>query len=257
MKSDTQGLAAEAASKVPALTLGFWVIKIACTTLGETGGDWVSMSLDLGYSVGSSIFLAMFICFVLAQVKARQFHPYLYWATIIATTMLGTTMADFADRSVGIGYPGGVAIIGALLALSLAIWYATRRSVSVQRIMTQKVEWFYWITILLSQTLGTALGDWVAGDDRGGLGLGYGTGTLIFCTGLVIVALLYFFTRVSRTWLFWACFILTRPLGATLGDLLDKPISAGGMQISRLSVSIVLLAFIAMCVALIPSNRST
>jgi uncharacterized membrane-anchored protein len=252
MTADTRNFSDRAIRKIPEATLGFWIIKVACTTLGETGGDWVSMSLNIGYLVGSAIFLALFIGFVLGQVKVKQFHPFLYWATIVATTMLGTTMADFADRSLGIGYPGGVAIIGTLLAASLAIWYAVQRTIAVQSIVTEKAEWFYWVTILLSQTLGTALGDWVAGSDRGGLGVGYAFSTLIFCTGLAVVATCYFWTRVSRTALFWIAFILTRPLGATVGDLLDKPIAAGGLQISRFSVSVTLLVFIAACILLLP-----
>jgi uncharacterized membrane-anchored protein len=241
-------------SKVPEVTLGFWAIKIAATTLGETGGDWVSMSLNLGYLVGSAIFLALFIALVYAQVKARQFHRFLYWATIVATTTLGTTLADFADRSLGIGYPGGTALVVTLLIVNLAIWYRAEGTVSVESIVTARVEWFYWITILFSQTLGTALGDWVAGEDRGGLGIGYEYGAMLFGAGLIIVAALYFWTRVSRTALFWWAFILTRPLGATLGDFLDKPVAQGGLHVSRLYASAILLAFIVVCIVLIPQR---
>jgi uncharacterized membrane-anchored protein len=244
----------QAVSKVPAVTLGFWLIKIAATTLGETGGDWVTMSLKLGYLVGTGIFAVLFVLLVAGQVRAGRFHPVLYWATIVATTTLGTTMADFADRSVGLGYPGGVAIVAALLVASLAIWYSQEGTVSVQSIVRPKVEWFYWITILFSQTLGTALGDWLAGTDRGGLGLGYERGALVFSAGLVIVAALYFWTRVSHTLLFWAAFILTRPLGATVGDFLDKPVAQGGLQLSRLYASLALLLFMAACIALIPQR---
>ncbi len=206
-----------AASKVPEATLGFWVIKIAATTLGETGGDWVTMTLSLGYLIGTVIFLGL----VAGQVKADTFHPFLFWVTIVATTTLGTTMADFTDRSLSVGYPGGVAIVLALLVASFATWYWVEGTVSVESITTPRVEWFYWCTILFSQTLGTALGDWAAGSDRGGLGLGYEYGAVIFGVGLAILAALYVWTKISHTLLFWAAFILTRPLGATLGDLLE------------------------------------
>src|SRR3984957_2593891 len=200
-------------SKVPEVTLVFWIIKIAATTLGETGGDTVSMSMNLGYLLGSAIFAAIFIVAVAAQIKATRFHPWLYWATIIATTMVGTTLADFADRSLGIGYTGGSSLLFILLMASLAIWYRSAGSVSVETITSPKVEMFYWGTILFSQTLGTALGDWMADTNK----LGYEGGALVFGAGLALVGASYFFTNVSRTVLFWAAFILTRPLGATLG----------------------------------------
>ena len=257
MKDSAMNFADEAVSKVPQVTLGFWVIKVAATTLGETGGDWVSMSLKLGYLIGSAIFFVFFVALVSAQIKARDFHPFLYWATIIATTTLGTTMADFADRSLGIGYPGGVALVVALLAASLAAWYRSQGTVSVESIVTAKAEWFYWVTILFSQTLGTALGDWTAGADRGGLGLGYELGALIFGAGLLVVAALYVWTRISRTALFWIAFVLTRPLGATLGDLLDKPLAQGGLDFSRLAASAILVACIVAGVALIPQRPAT
>jgi uncharacterized membrane-anchored protein len=247
-------LAEDIVTKVPAVTFGFWVIKVAATTLGETGGDWVTMSLSLGYLIGTVIFTVIFIGLVAAQVNAGKFHPFLYWATIVATTTLGTTLADFADRSLGVGYPGGVAIVSSLLLASLAIWYFVEGTVSVQSIISPRVEWFYWCTILFSQTLGTALGDWVAGSDRGGLGLGYEYGAFIFGIGLAIVAALYFWTKISHTLLFWAAFILTRPLGATLGDLLDKPVANGGLHLSRLYASLILLAFIVICILLIPQR---
>ncbi|WGS52018.1 hypothetical protein LFL96_27820 [Paraburkholderia sp. D15] len=256
MKGSTGSMARQAISKVPEVTMGFWVIKVAATTLGETGGDWVSMSLNLGYLIGSAIFLALFVGLVAAQVNARAFHRFLYWGTIVATTTLGTTLADFADRSLGIGYPGGTAVVVTLLVLSLAIWYRSEGTVSVQSVVTAKAEWFYWITILFSQTLGTALGDWVAGDDRGGLGLGYEYGAMLFGAGLIVVAALYFWTRVSRTALFWAAFILTRPLGATLGDFLDKPVAQGGLHISRLYASAILLVFIVVCIVLVPKRAA-
>ena len=257
MKSDARRILEKAISKVPQVTLGFWIIKVAATTLGETGGDWVTMSLKVGYLIGSAIFAVIFIGLVSGQIKAERFHPFLYWATIIATTTLGTTIADFFDRSLGVGYPGGAAIVLALLLASLAIWYKVEGTVSVQSITTPKAEWFYWITILFSQTLGTALGDWVAGKDRGGLGLGYEYGALIFGVGLAIVAALYFWTRISHTLLFWAAFILTRPLGATLGDFLDKPIADGGLHVSRLYASLILLVFIVASVVLIPQRPVT
>jgi uncharacterized membrane-anchored protein len=244
-------------SKVPEVTLGFWVIKVAATTLGETGGDWVTMSLKLGYLIGTAIFAAIFIALVYSQVRSGRFHPTLFWATIVGTTTLGTTIADLADRSVGLGYPGGVAVVATLLVASLGVWYWSERSISVSSINKPKVEWFYWVTILFSQTLGTALGDWLAGSDRGGLGLGYETGALIFAAGLLIVGALYFWTKVSHTLLFWIAFVLTRPLGATLGDFLDKPVSQGGMHLSRLYASLVLVVFIAICVKLIPQRPAS
>jgi uncharacterized membrane-anchored protein len=246
----------EALGKVPAVTLGFWIVKVLATTLGETGGDWVTMSLNLGYLVGSAIFALIFVGLVAGQIKAAKFRPTLYWATIVATTTLGTTMADFADRSLGIGYPGGVAIVAALLAASLAIWRWSEGTVSVQSVTTPKAEWFYWCTILFSQTLGTALGDWTAGSDLGGLGLGYEYGALVFGGALAVVAVLYYRTRISHTVLFWAAFILTRPLGATVGDLLDKPVAQGGLNFSRLVASILLLALIVAGIRLIPQRAA-
>ncbi|MFD1559724.1 hypothetical protein ACFSHT_29480 [Paraburkholderia silviterrae] len=256
MNSNARNAVDHALSKVPELTLGFWIVKIAATTLGETGGDWVTMSLNLGYLVGTLIFLAAFVVLVAAQVRARQFHAYLYWATIVATTTLGTTLADFCDRSLGLGYPGGVAIIVVLLAASLAIWYRVEGTVSIESVATVRVEWFYWTTILFSQTLGTALGDWVAGEDRGGLGLGYEMGAAIFGAGLVVVGLLWLSRRASRTALFWAAFVLTRPLGATLGDLLDKPLAQGGLEFSRFYASGILFAFMLACIMLIPQRAA-
>jgi len=208
-------------SKVPELTLVFWVIKILATTLGETGGDAVSMSMNLGYLVGTAIFAVLFLLAVSAQIKAKRFHPTLYWTTIIATTTVGTTLADFADRSLGIGYTGGSSLLFALLMLSLAVWYKTLGSVSVNTVSEPKAEFFYWITIMFSQTLGTALGDWTADT----AGLGYTGGAVVFGSLLLIVLAAYLWTNISKTALFWAAFILTRPLGAVVGDFLDKPIS--------------------------------
>ena len=239
------------------MTLGFWLIKIAATTLGETGGDWVTMSLSLGYLLGTAIFAATFVVLVAAQIRSNRFHPLLYWATIVATTTLGTTLADFFDRSLGLGYPGGVAIVASLLAASLAIWYWQEGTVSVQSILRPKAEWFYWCTILFSQTLGTALGDWMAGSDRGGLGLGYEHGAIIFGAALAVVAALYFWSLVSHTLLFWTAFILTRPLGATLGDFLDKPMAQGGLEVNRLTASLALLACMLVAVLLIPQRPAS
>ncbi|MBC8731534.1 hypothetical protein [Paraburkholderia sp. UCT2] len=254
MNSNPSQTRAHAVSKVPQITLGFWIIKIAATTLGETGGDWVTMSLKLGYLIGTAIFAVIFIGLVAGQIRAERFNASLYWATIVATTTLGTTLADFVDRSVGVGYPGGVVIVFALLLASLGVWYKSEGTVAVQNVTTPKAEWFYWVTILFSQTLGTALGDWVAGSDEGGLGLGYEYGALIFGGGLMIVGALYYWSRLSRTAIFWAAFILTRPLGATLGDLLDKPISQGGLEISRLYASVILVSFMALCVIFLPQR---
>ncbi|MBX3660695.1 MAG: hypothetical protein KF740_19850 [Ramlibacter sp.] len=235
MKSSSQ----QTLAKVPEVTLGFWFIKIAATTLGETGGDAVSMSMHLGYLVGTGIFAAIFLAAVIAQVRAKGFHPFLYWTTIIATTTVGTTLADFADRSLGIGYAGGSGLLLALLLGSLFVWHRTLGSVSVSTVSSPRAEAFYWLTIMFSQTLGTALGDWTADT----AGLGYTGAAVVFGGLLAVVVAAYGWTRVSRTLLFWAAFILTRPLGAVVGDFLDKPVSAGGLALSRYSASAVLLAF--------------
>jgi len=244
----------EAVAKVPAVTLGFWIAKVAATTLGETGGDWVTMSLRLGYLIGTGIFAILFIGLVYGQVKAARLHAAVYWATIVATTTLGTTMADFFDRSIGVGYPSGAGIIGALLAVSLLVWHRAEGTISIASVTTPRAEWFYWCTILFSQTLGTALGDWTAGDDRGGLGLGYEQAALIFGGALLVIAALYFWTRTNRTLLFWLAFVLTRPLGATVGDFLDKPLSQGGLQFNRLYASLALLAAMVVCVLVLPQR---
>lgn len=233
-------------SKVPEVTLLFWIIKIAATTLGETGGDAVSMSMHLGYLVGTAIFAVIFLVAVLAQIKATTFHPFLYWATIIATTTVGTTLADFADRSLGIGYAGGSALLLALLLGSLFVWYRTLGSVAVNTVSSPKAEMFYWVTIMFSQTLGTALGDWTAGT----AGLGYTGAALVFGVMLAAVVAAYFWTKISRTALFWAAFILTRPLGAVVGDFLDKPVSAGGLALSRYTASAALFVFILLSILL-------
>ena len=231
-------------SKVPEVTLIFWIIKIAATTLGETGGDAVSMSMNLGYLVGTAIFGAIFLVAVAAQIKAKGFHTLLYWTTIIATTTVGTTLADYADRSLGIGYAGGSSLLFALLMASLAIWYRSLGTVSVDTVSSPKAEMFYWVTIMFSQTLGTALGDWTADT----AGLGYGGGAMVFSALLAIVVAAYYWTNISRTLLFWAAFIITRPLGAVVGDFLDKPLGAGGLALSRYSASAFLLASILSCI---------
>ncbi|MGA7828723.1 MAG: hypothetical protein WCA04_13740 [Geobacteraceae bacterium] len=235
-----------ALSKVPEVTIIFWIIKIAATTLGETAGDAVSMSMNLGYLVATGLFAAIFLVSVIVQVKARDFHPFLYWITIIATTTVGTTLADFADRSLGIGYAGGTSLLLALLLSSLLVWYLALGTVSVATVITPKAEMFYWLTIMFSQTLGTALGDWTADT----AGLGYGGAAILFVIMLGFVAAAYFRTNMSRTLLFWSAFILTRPLGAALGDFLDKPHSAGGLALSRYSASEALLLSIVACIVL-------
>ena len=243
---------AYAVSKVPEVTLLFWVLKIAATTLGETGGDAVSMSMNLGYLVGTGIFAVIFLAAVAIQIQAKTFHPALYWTTIIATTTVGTTMADFADRSLGIGYAGGSALLLALLLTSLALWYRTLGSISVDTVDSPRAEMFYWVTIMFSQTLGTALGDWTADN----AGLGYTGSALLFSALLALVAAAYYWTRISRTILFWIAFVLTRPLGAVVGDFLDKPLSAGGLALSRYSASAALLAFILVCLVIFPQRAS-
>ena len=230
-------------SKVPAVTLAFWIIKIGATTLGETGGDALSMTMHLGYAASTAIFFAIFIAVVTAQVAARSFHAFLYWAVIVATTTAGTTMADYADRSLGIGYVGGSLILFAILMIVLGSWWLSVGSVSVNNIATPKVEMFYWIAILFSNTLGTALGDFLADS-----GLGYEGAALVFAGGLALIAAAYFYTRISHALLFWSAFILTRPLGATVGDILTKPHANGGLDLSRISssaiIAILIVAFI-------------
>jgi uncharacterized membrane-anchored protein len=238
-----------ALSKVPEVTLGFWIIKIAATTLGETGGDALSMSLNLGYAVSTGIFFALFAVAVVAQIKAKRFHPFLYWAVIVATTLAGTTLADFCDRSLGIGYTGGSTLLFVLVMATLALWRWTQGTVSFDRITSPKVEAFYWTTILASNTLGTALGDWVADSIDSFIG-----GVAIFAAAIAVVALLYFFTKIPRTILFWSAFILTRPLGATLGDTLTKPISEHGLNLSRFTSTAVIAVFMIACILLFPQR---
>jgi uncharacterized membrane-anchored protein len=237
-------------SKVPAVTLTFWVIKIAATTLGETGGDAVSMTLNWGYALSSALFIGLFVVAVAAQISARSFHPFLYWFVIIATTTAGTTMADFADRALGIGYPGGSLILFALLMASLGVWYWRAGSIAVDTVASPRIELFYWTTILFSQTLGTALGDWMADTND----LGYERGALVFAACLAVIAAAYVRTNVSRTLLFWSAFILTRPLGATIGDFLDKPVADGGMAFGRFSASAILAAVMVACIVFLPQR---
>ena len=240
----------EVFSKVPEVTLVFWIIKIFATTLGETGGDALSMSMNLGYLVSTGIFAAIFAIAIMVQILAKKFHPVVYWTTIIATTTVGTTLADFADRSLGIGYAGGSTILFILLMASLMLWYRVLGSVAVDTVSSPISEVFYWITIMFSQTLGTALGDWTADTAD----FGYGGGAVIFGTMLAIIAVAYYRTKISHTILFWAAFILTRPLGAVVGDLLDKPINKGGLAISRYSASLGLIAVIVLCIFIFPHN---
>ena len=240
----------KALSKVPAVTLGFWVIKIAATTLGETGGDAVTMSMNLGYLVGSAIFTAILAVAVDAQMSAKRFRPFLYWAVIVATTTTGTTLADFADRSLGIGYVGGSSLLFVLLMSVLGLWYWSQGSVAVATVTSPKAEGFYWATIMFSQTLGTALGDFLADTS----GLGYEGGALVFAAALAIVTACYFYTGISRTVLFWSAFILTRPLGATVGDLLDKPRADGGLALDRFTASAVLAICIIASILVIPQK---
>ncbi|MGH8042092.1 MAG: COG4705 family protein [Rudaea sp.] len=242
----------EELSKVPEVTLVFWIIKIAATTLGETGGDTVSMSMNIGYLMATAIFAVIFLVAVSAQISARRFHPFLYWLTIIATTTVGTTLADFSDRSLGIGYAGGTSLLLILLIVSLATWYWTLGSISVNTVYSAKAEMFYWLTIMFSQTLGTALGDWTADS----AGLGYGGGAIVFSALLTLVAAAYFRTKISRTVLFWIAFVLTRPLGAVVGDFLDKPVAAGGLALSRYTASAVLLVFIVACILVFPQRAA-
>ncbi len=256
--STSDSLLRHAASKVPEVTLGFWIVKILATTLGETGGDAVTMSwlhADVhphngGYLIGTGIFLAVFVAAVIAQIMAKKFDPWIYWIAIVASTTVGTAMADLFDRSLGIGYTGGSSILLACVLGSLAIWYLTLGSINVQTVATPKVEIFYWITITFSQTLGTALGDWMA--DSGGLG--YAGGALVFGAGLAVLAALYFWTDVSRVALFWAAFILTRPLGATVGDFLDKPVHDGGLAFSRPIASAIIAVIIVALVVILPQR---
>jgi len=246
------------ASKVPAVTLGFWIIKILATTLGETGGDTVTMSwlgettphpVPNGYLIGTAIFGVLLVALVWAQIRARSFNPWLYWATIVASTTCGTTLADFADRSLGIGYPGGSLLLLAAVLLSLLAWHRSLGTVDVNRVTGPREETFYWITITFSQTLGTALGDWIAD-----AGPGYGGGALVFGAALAGLAALYYSTNVSRVALFWMAFILTRPLGATVGDFLDKPLAKGGLELSRPLASAALGAVIVVLILVLPQR---
>ena len=250
MSGVTKQASKQALSKIPAVTLGFWVIKILATTLGETGGDTVTMTLSWGYLAGVALFAVALVALVAAQISAKRFHPVLYWATIVASTTFGTTLADFADRSLGIGYTGGSLLLLCCVLATLGLWHWSAGTVSVNTVSTPKVEAFYWATITFSQTLGTALGDWLA--DTGGIG--YERGALVFTAGLIVVAALYFWTSASRVTLFWVAFILTRPLGATVGDFLDKPVSNGGLDVSRPLASAVIAALIVAAIIVLPQR---
>jgi uncharacterized membrane-anchored protein len=248
----------EMLSKVPAVTFGFWIIKVLATTLGETGGDSVTMTwlgettdhpVPNGYLIGTVIFGVLLVGLVFAQIRARKFNPWLYWATIVASTTCGTTLADFADRSLGIGYPGGSLLLLACVLASLFAWYRTVGTVDVNTVTSPREETFYWITITFSQTLGTALGDWIAD-----AGLGYSGGALVFGAALALLAILYFTTSLSRVLLFWAAFILTRPLGATVGDFLDKPVAKGGLEWSRPLATGILAAVIVLLILVSPQK---
>ena len=247
-----------ALSKVPAVTIGFWIIKILATTLGETGGDAVTMSMfhadknahNGGYLLGMGIFLVIFVVAAIAQIATKRFNPWVYWFAIVASTTVGTAMADYFDRSLGIGYTGGASILLAFVLGSLALWYFTLGSIDVDSVTTPKVETFYWVTIMFSQTLGTALGDWMADDT----GLGFEGGALVFGMALALLVALYFLTNISRVFLFWAAFILTRPLGATVGDLLDKPFAQGGLALNRYYASAVLVAAIVALIVVLPQK---
>jgi uncharacterized membrane-anchored protein len=244
-----------ALSKVPEVTLAFWIIKIAATTLGETGGDALSMTMHLGYGLSTALFFCLFVATVAAQVASKFFRPLLYWAVIVATTTAGTTMADYADRSLGIGYVGGSLMLFTILMIVLGMWRFSMGSVSVNNITSRKAELFYWMTILFSNTLGTALGDFFADDS----GLGYEGAAVAFACALALVAIAHFYTRLSRTLLFWSAFILTRPLGATVGDLLTKPVANGGLNLSRVSSSLIIALFMIGCIWFMskrPSARS-
>lgn len=248
MKPETK----QVLTKVPQLTLAFWIIKILATTLGETGGDAVSMSMNLGYLVGTLIFMVLFVLTVITQIKAKKFHPFLYWITIIASTTVGTTLADFADRELGIGYLGGSTLLAILLVSTLVLWYKSLGSINVGSVHTPKAETFYWITIMFSQTLGTALGDWTADS----MGLGYLGAAYIFGAGLLLIILAHYYSSISKTILFWSAFVLTRPLGAVVGDFLDKPVAQGGLEFSRYTASTVLLITIIMLVLIIPQKAA-
>ena len=264
MTMTIEGARSGVLSKVPAIRLGFWIIKTLATTLGETGGDTVTMSwlgettdnpIPGGYLIGTAMFGIALIAFVLLQIRARRFNPWLYWATIVASTTCGTTLADFCDRSLGIGYPGGSLLLLACVLLSLFIWHRALGTVDVNRITGPREETFYWITITFSQTLGTALGDWSADDlSEGGLGLGYSGAALVFGAGLALLAILYFTTKANRVALFWAAFILTRPLGATVGDFLDKPLAKGGLELSRPLASLVMAVAIIVLILVLPQR---
>jgi len=260
--ADTSHSRSDLVAKVPQVTLLFWIIKILATTLGETGGDAVTMSwlgettdeaTGYGYLIGTAIFGSIFVAAVIVQIKAKEFHPFLYWFTIVATTTVGTTLADYCTRSLGIGYTGGSTILLVLVIASLLTWRWSTESISITTVNTPKVEVFYWITIMFSQTLGTALGDWVADTNE----MGYVGAAAVFGGLLLVTALLYYFTSLSHVGLFWTAFILTRPLGAVVGDFLDKPIANGGLELSRYTASLVLLVVIVALILIFPQKPAS
>jgi uncharacterized membrane-anchored protein len=262
LRTKMDGEKSELVAKVPQVTFLFWVVKVLATTLGETAGDAVTMSWlgettaeakGTGYLIGTGIFGVIFIVAVLVQIRAKKFHPFLFWLTIVATTTVGTTLADYCTRSLGIGYTGGSTILLICVIASLLIWRSATGSISIETVSTPKVEIFYWVTIMFSQTLGTALGDWVADTNE----MGYLGGVAIFGGLLLLTALLYYLTSFSRVILFWAAFILTRPLGATLGDFLDKPIAEGGLALSRYTASIALLVVIVALILIFPQKPAS
>ena len=242
--------ARRALNKVPQVTLAFWVIKICATTLGETGGDAVSMTLKLGYVAATGIFFAVFLVTLGAQIAAKRYNPVLYWAVILSTTTVGTTMSDFLDRTAHLGYIGGSLVLVAILVSILITWRLALGSITFDHVSDPRVEAFYWLTITFSQTLGTALGDWMADTS----GLGYLGAAGVFVAALVIVAIVYYVTSLSRVALFWAAFILTRPLGATVGDFFDKPLNEGGLNLSRPVASAVIAAVMIAAILLIPQR---
>jgi uncharacterized membrane-anchored protein len=235
----------DALSKIPPVTLAFWVVKILATTLGETGGDALSMTLKLGYGVSTMIFLAFFILALIAQVASRHYHPLFYWAVVVATTTVGTTTSDYIDRTLGLGYvKSSIILLGLVIAVLLA-WHYSTGKIEVDHITTRKNEIFYWLTILISNTLGTALGDFVATTS----GLGFQGGALVFAALIALVAAGHYFTKIPGSVLFWGAYVLTRPLGATLGDTLTKPLAQGGLNLSRITSSLVMVAAMVLLVS--------
>ncbi|PYS98226.1 MAG: hypothetical protein DMF63_16355 [Acidobacteria bacterium] len=252
-------------AKVPEVTLVFWIVKILCTSVGEIGADALTMSYfgettegvspfwhEYGYLIGAGIFFVVFLIAVGVQIFAKKFHPIIYWTTIVATTLLGTALADYFTRSEGFGYYWGSVILLALVVMSLVIWRLTTGSIDIASVSNARSEVFYWVTIMFSQTLGTALGDYVASED--GLGLGYLLSGAVFGGLMLVLVGLYYSTKISRTILFWIAFILTRPLGAVTGDFLDKPVDDGGLGVNRYALTAVLLTLIVIAIFIFPQK---